>query len=85
MGAGGVSVVVDAHDAVTTLTPPKAPGKASTREFHGDVFVDHYEWLRDKSDLCCCFRSVLQRHTLIVQAGAHAAEGCCSSDHKQGS
>lgn len=27
---------------------PVAPRRESTREFHGDQFVDHYEWLRDK-------------------------------------
>ena len=31
-------------------TPPRAEQRATTRKHHGDVFVDHYEWLRDKSD-----------------------------------
>ncbi|KAA8969527.1 S9 family peptidase [Mycobacterium sp.] len=30
--------------------PPVAKRVDSRREFHGDVFVDPYEWLRDKSD-----------------------------------
>ncbi|MFL0181661.1 S9 family peptidase [Mycobacterium sp. SMC-15] len=30
--------------------PPSAKRVASTRTHHGDVFVDSYEWLRDKSD-----------------------------------
>src|SRR3984893_3961507 len=29
--------------------PPVAKRVESRREFHGDVFVDPYEWLRDKS------------------------------------
>ncbi|MBV9723428.1 MAG: S9 family peptidase, partial [Mycobacterium sp.] len=32
-----------------TLPPPVAKRVDSRREFHGDVFVDPYEWLRDKS------------------------------------
>ncbi|WP_099020649.1 S9 family peptidase [Mycolicibacterium palauense] len=31
-------------------TPPVAKRVDSRREFHGDVFNDPYEWLRDKSD-----------------------------------
>lgn len=31
------------------MTPPIAKRVDSRREFHGDVFVDPYEWLRDKS------------------------------------
>lgn len=30
--------------------PPSAKRVDSTRRHHGDEFVDHYEWLRDKSD-----------------------------------
>ncbi|MGH3633644.1 S9 family peptidase [Mycobacterium sp.] len=30
--------------------PPVAKRVDSRREFHGDVFIDPYEWLRDKSD-----------------------------------
>ncbi|CAJ1509400.1 S9 family peptidase [[Mycobacterium] holstebronense] len=36
-----------------SLTPPGPPSAKrvdSTRTHHGDVFVDSYEWLRDKSD-----------------------------------
>ena len=32
------------------LTPPVAPRKPVERKHHGDVFVDDYEWLRDKAD-----------------------------------
>ena len=31
-------------------TPPVAKRVDTTREFHGDVFNDPYEWLRDKAD-----------------------------------
>ena len=30
--------------------PPTAKRVETRREHHGDVFVDPYEWLRDKSD-----------------------------------
>src|SRR5262245_36369383 len=30
--------------------PPVAARKAVERRHHGDVFVDEYEWLRDKTD-----------------------------------
>src|SRR3977135_4040024 len=30
--------------------PPVAPRKPVERVHHGDVFVDDYEWLRDKTD-----------------------------------
>ncbi len=30
--------------------PPTAKRVPSRREHHGEVFVDHYEWLRDKAD-----------------------------------
>src|SRR5690625_3576133 len=30
--------------------PPSAKRVDTTRAYHGDVFVDPYEWLRDKSD-----------------------------------
>jgi oligopeptidase B len=33
-----------------TANPPTADRIATRREHHGDVFVDPYEWLRDKSD-----------------------------------
>jgi len=32
-----------------SATPPVAKRVQSRREFHGDVFIDQYEWLRDKS------------------------------------
>jgi oligopeptidase B len=32
------------------LTPPVADRIDTRRMFHGDVFIDPYEWLRDKSD-----------------------------------
>jgi oligopeptidase B len=32
------------------VNPPQAKRVEHRREFHGDVFVDHYEWLRDKDD-----------------------------------
>jgi oligopeptidase B len=32
-----------------TVTPPVAPKRPINREHHGDVVVDDYEWLRDKS------------------------------------
>ena len=32
------------------LTPPVAARKPVERKHHGDVFVDEYEWLRDKTD-----------------------------------
>ncbi|WP_115787554.1 S9 family peptidase [Arthrobacter silvisoli] len=32
----------------TTAVPPVAKKVPSTREHHGDVFVDNYEWLREK-------------------------------------
>ena len=31
-------------------TPPRAERRDTRREHHGDVVVDHYEWLRDKED-----------------------------------
>ncbi|AVM01741.1 oligopeptidase B [Gordonia iterans] len=31
-------------------TPPRAKKVPTRREFHGDVFVDHYEWMRAKDD-----------------------------------
>jgi oligopeptidase B len=34
--------------AAPTVTPPVARTVAHRREHHGDVFVDEYEWLRDK-------------------------------------
>jgi oligopeptidase B len=36
-------------DADTT-TPPRAAKRPVERTHHGDVFVDDYEWLRDKTD-----------------------------------
>lgn len=33
-----------------TPVPPVAKRLESRREFHGEVFIDPYEWLRDKSD-----------------------------------
>ena len=32
-----------------SATPPVAKRVETRREYHGDVFVDPYEWLRDKS------------------------------------
>jgi oligopeptidase B len=32
------------------VTAPVAARKPMERVFHGDRFVDEYEWLRDKSD-----------------------------------
>ncbi|MRG59878.1 prolyl oligopeptidase family serine peptidase [Agromyces sp. CFH 90414] len=32
------------------LTPPETPKRPTTREHHGDVVVDDYEWLREKED-----------------------------------
>ncbi|WP_327634674.1 S9 family peptidase [Kribbella sp. NBC_00482] len=34
----------------SSVTPPVAARKPVERVHHGDVFVDEYEWLRDKSD-----------------------------------
>ncbi|MEO5981256.1 MAG: S9 family peptidase [Pedococcus sp.] len=36
--------------AVTPPSPPRPEQRASTREHHGDVVSDPYEWLRDKAD-----------------------------------
>ncbi|GAA2732152.1 S9 family peptidase [Pedococcus aerophilus] len=36
--------------SVTPLTPPRPEHRDTIREHHGDVVVDPYEWLRDKSD-----------------------------------
>lgn len=33
-----------------TITPPQAKRVEHRREYHGDLFIDPYEWLRDKSD-----------------------------------
>ena len=33
-----------------SATPPIAKRVETRREFHGDVFIDPYEWLRDKSE-----------------------------------
>ncbi|TPG12592.1 S9 family peptidase [Pedococcus bigeumensis] len=35
---------------MTTPVPPRAEQRETTREHHGDVVVDPYEWLRDKED-----------------------------------
>ncbi len=32
------------------LTPPETPKKPTERIHHGDVYIDDYEWLRDKDD-----------------------------------
>ncbi|MCW2654104.1 MAG: oligopeptidase [Mycobacterium sp.] len=32
------------------IAPPQAKRVEHRREYHGDVFIDPYEWLRDKSD-----------------------------------
>jgi oligopeptidase B len=34
----------------SSATPPVAARKPVERVHHGDVFVDDYEWLRDKTD-----------------------------------
>ncbi|KRE55413.1 protease 2 [Phycicoccus sp. Soil748] len=34
----------------TSPTPPRAARRDTSREHHGDVVVDPYEWLRDKAD-----------------------------------
>src|SRR4051812_26031515 len=34
----------------SSVTPPVAARKPVERVHHGDVFVDEYEWLRDKTD-----------------------------------
>ena len=34
--------------SVTDVQPPVAPTRPVERTFHGDTFVDDYEWLRDK-------------------------------------
>ena len=34
--------------AEQNLTPPVPKKVKHRREHHGDVFIDHYEWLRDK-------------------------------------
>ena len=41
-GAAGYAEIV--------LTPPVTPKKPVERIHHGDVYVDDYEWLRDKDD-----------------------------------
>ena len=35
---------------ISSVTPPQAKRVEHRREYHGDVFIDPYEWLRDKSD-----------------------------------
>ena len=35
---------------ISPVTPPQAKRVEHRREYHGDVFIDPYEWLRDKSD-----------------------------------
>jgi oligopeptidase B len=35
---------------MSDLKPPVAPRKPTERSHHGDVFIDDYEWLRDKTD-----------------------------------
>ncbi len=35
---------------MTEIGAPRAKRVEHRREHHGDVFIDHYEWLRDKSD-----------------------------------
>jgi oligopeptidase B len=37
-------------DAPPTSAAPLAKRKPITRTHHGDVFVDPYEWLRDKDN-----------------------------------
>ena len=40
----------EASPPIAAPTPPRAAQRESTREHHGDVVVDRYEWLRDKED-----------------------------------
>ncbi|MCI1963668.1 MAG: S9 family peptidase [Ancrocorticia sp.] len=35
---------------MTALQPPVAPKIPTERRFHGDVYVDNYEWFRDKTN-----------------------------------
>ncbi|WP_370466003.1 S9 family peptidase [Bifidobacterium indicum] len=35
---------------MTRPTPPQAPSETTRRCFHGDVFEDRYEWMRQKED-----------------------------------
>ena len=37
-------------DASVTAAPPVAKRLRTKRVHHGDVFLDPYEWLRDKDD-----------------------------------
>ncbi|HEX2902543.1 MAG TPA: S9 family peptidase [Jatrophihabitans sp.] len=37
-------------DETAELAPPLAARRPTERRFHGDVFVDEYEWLRDRED-----------------------------------
>ena len=36
--------------SVEAPVPPVAKRVETRREYHGDVFVDPYEWLRDRAD-----------------------------------
>lgn len=38
------------HDAPLAPLPPIARRVETRREHHGDIFIDPYEWLRDKAD-----------------------------------
>ena len=39
----------DMTDPSLTANPPQAAQRPTTRSFHGDDFIDNYEWLRKKS------------------------------------
>lgn len=39
----------DMTDPSLTANPPQAAQRPTTRSFHGDDFIDNYEWLREKS------------------------------------
>ncbi|MFT3661093.1 MAG: prolyl oligopeptidase family serine peptidase [Gordonia sp. (in: high G+C Gram-positive bacteria)] len=41
---------VEERSDETVSKPPRAKKIPTRREFHGDVFVDPYEWMRDKDD-----------------------------------
>lgn len=42
--------MTESQKAETTYNYPKAPRRPVERRFHGDVFLDGYEWMRDKED-----------------------------------
>ncbi|OZG61133.1 peptidase S9 [Bifidobacterium myosotis] len=72
----------------TAAMPPVAKREPTRREFHGDVFEDDYEWLRDKESAAVqdyvaaenryCDRRMAHlegfRHTLFEELKAHVEE-----------